>query len=232
MSDNFQNIFTTNNPPSGASRLAEHKFGYNPSLATGQWETVWDGSNIYTYASTPGPATVTSSDSDDNGGTVQVFGLDENYDTVSEIITIGGSAGTQTFSRVYRARMVSANTGDVNVGDISVTVDSVQVAKIRIGYGQTLMTVFTTPRNYRGFLVQIDLGSQKDAEHEVRFITREIDNGNTWNTRTLITLRGGFMEKSFSAPILILPKTDMEIQAYASNTSALSASFEMYLQRV
>lgn len=228
---NFQNTFTPNAGVSGASRLAEHKFGYNPTVGN-SYETIWDGANVYTYAATPGVATVTSDDSDDNGSTVQVTGLDDNYDIVNETITVGGSAGTQTFSRVYRAKMITANTGDTNQGDVTVTVDSTAVAKITEGFGQTLMCVYTVPRGYRAFLNQIDVGAQKDLEHLTRFITRDIDNGNVWTTKTLITTRGGFLEKNFVSPILIPQKTDIELQGKASATSALSASFELYLQRI
>ena len=228
----WQEIYTTNTLTSGAARLAVNKFGYNPTVG-GSYESVWDGANVYVYIDTPGTATVTSDDTTaDDGGTVEVIGLDSNYLFASETLTIGGAAGTQTFARVYRARMVSANTGNSNVGTVTVTVDSKASALIRPTYGQTLMCVYTTPANYRGFLTQIDLGSQKDQEHQVRFVTREIDNGNAWNTKAFITLRGGFLEKGFHAPLLIPPKSDIEIQALAGATSALSASFEMYLQRI
>ena len=227
----WQEIYTTNTLTSGAARLAVNKFGYNATLGS-TYESVWDGANVYVYIDTPGTATVTSDDSDDNGSTVEVTGLDDNYLFASETLTVGAGAGTQTFARVYRARLVSANTGNTNQGNVSVTVDSKVSAKINEGYGQTLMCVYTTPANYRGFLTQIDLGSQKDQEHQVRFVSREIDNGNAWNTKAFITLRGGFLEKGFHAPLLIPPKTDIEIQALAGATSAISASFEMYLQKV
>ena len=45
-----------------------NKFGYNSDVPSNAFETVWDGSNLYTYVSTPGVATVTSTDtSGDNG---------------------------------------------------------------------------------------------------------------------------------------------------------------------
>ena len=74
-----------------------HKFGLNTAVGS-SFETIWDGNNIYTYASA-GTATATSSDTDDNTGTVEIQGLDENYDLATETLTIGGSAGSTTFSR-------------------------------------------------------------------------------------------------------------------------------------
>ena len=209
-----------------------HKFGLNTAVGSSDFETVWDGNNTYTYPSSSGTATATSSDSDDNTGTVKIFGLDSNYDLAEETLTIGGSAGTVSFIRVFRAVMVSANTGTANVGTITITVSSTTVAQIRAGYGQTLMCVYTIPRKYNAYLMQIDLGSSKDLENEIRFISKEIDNGNVWNTKAFITTRGGFVEKNYVVPVKFTEKTDLELVAKASATSSVSAGFELILEKV
>ena len=209
-----------------------HKFGLNTAVGSGDFETVWDGNNTYTYPSSSGTATATSSDTDDNTGTVKIFGLDSNYDFAEETLTIGGSAGTVSFIRVFRAVMITANTGTANVGTITITVSTTTVAQIRAGYGQTLMCVYTIPRNYNAYLMQIDLGSSKDLENEIRFISKEIDNGNVWNTRAFITTRGGFIEKNYAVPVKFTEKTDLELVAKASATSSVSAGFELILEKV
>ena len=208
------------------------KFGLNTAVGS-SFETIWDGNNTYTYPSSAGTATATSSDtSSDNTGTVEVVGLDSNYDQASVILTIGGSAGTVNFIRVFRAVMKTANTGNSNVGDITITVSSTTVAQIRAGYGQTLMCVFTIPRKFNGYLMQLDVGSSKDLENEIRFITKEISNGDVWNTKAFITTRGGFVEKNYAVPVVIGEKTDIELIAKASATSAVSGGFELILEKV
>jgi len=210
-----------------------HKFGLNTAVGSGAFETVWDGNNTYTYPSSAGTATATSSNtSDDNTGTVKIFGLDSNYDLAEETLTIGGSAGTVSFIRVFRAIMIDANTGNTNSGTITITVSSTTVAQIRPTYGQSLMCVYTIPRNYNAYLMQIDLGSSKDLENEIRFISKEIDNGNAWNTKAFITTRGGFIEKNYVVPIKFTEKTDIELVAKASATSSVSAGFELVLEKV
>jgi len=207
-----------------------HKFGLNTAVGT-SFETIWDGNNTYTYPSSAGTATATSSNTGaDNTGTVEIQGLDENYDLATETLTIGGSAGTITFSRVFRAIMKTANTGTANVGDISITVSSTIVAKITATYGQTLMCVYTVPRNYVAYLMQLDVGSSKDLENEIKFMTKEISNGNVWRTKAFITTRGGFIEKNYVVPVKIEEKTDIELQGKASANSAISAGFELVLQ--
>ena len=208
------------------------KFGLNTAVGT-SFETIWDGDNTYTYPSSAGTATATSSDTaSDNTGTVEIQGLDSNYDLATETLTIGGSAGSTSFTRVFRAVMKTANTGTANVGTISITVSSTTVAQIRPDYGQTLMCVYTVPRKHNAYLMQIDIGSSKDLENEVRFITKEISNGNVWNTKSFITTRGGFMEKNYAVPVVIPEKTDIELIAKASATSAVSGGFELILEKI
>ena len=208
-----------------------HKFGLNTAVGT-SFETIWDGNNTYTYPSSSGTATATSSDTDDNTGTVEIQGLDSNYDLASETLTIGGSAGSVNFIRVFRAIMKTANTGNANVGTITITVSSTTVAQIRDGYGQTLMCVYTVPRKYNAYLMQIDVGSSKDLENEIRFINKDISNGNVWNTKAFITTRGGFIEKNYVVPVTIPEKTDIELIAKASATSSISGGFELILEKV
>lgn len=208
------------------------KFGLNTAVGT-SFETIWDGNNTYTYPSSAGTATATSSDTaSDNTGTVEIQGLDANYDLATETLTIGGSAGSTSFIRVFRAVMKTANTGTSNVGVISITVSSTTVAQIRAGYGQTLMCVYTVPRKHNAYLMQLDVGSSKDLENEIRFITKEISNGNVWATKGFITTRGGFVEKNYAVPVVIPEKTDIELIAKASATSAVSGGFELFIEKV
>ena len=208
------------------------KFGLSTSVGT-SFETIWDGNNTYTYPSSAGTATATSSDTaSDNTGTVEIQGLDSNYDLATETLTIGGSAGSTSFIRVFRAVMKTANTGTSNVGDITITVSSTTVAKITAGYGQSLMAIYTVPRKYNAYILQLDVGSSKDLENEIRLITKEISNGDVFNTKAFITTRGGFVEKNYVVPIKVSEKTDIEIIAKASATSAVSAGFEFILEKV
>jgi len=206
------------------------KFGYNSAVGT-SFETIWDGGGDYTFITSAGTATATSSDTDDNTGTVEIQGLDSNYDLATETLTIGGSAGTTSFIRVFRAILKTANTGDTNVGTITITVSSTTVAQIQPTYGQTLMAVYTVPRNYNAYLVQLDVGSSKDLENEIKFRIKSIDNGNAWNTRSFITTRGGFTEKNYHVPEIIVGKTDIEMRAKSSATSAVSGGFELFLEK-
>jgi hypothetical protein len=165
------------------------KFGYNSAVGS-SFETVWDGNNQYTYIESAGTAVVTSSDSDDNGSTVELQGLDVDYNLITEVVTVGGAASTNSFYRMFRARVIVANTGTTNVGTITITVDSKSAAIINPDNAQTLMAIYTIPRRTTGYLMQLDVGSSKDVEHNIRIVTRDIV-GNAFNTKAFISKRGG-----------------------------------------
>jgi hypothetical protein len=207
------------------------KFGYNASVGS-SFETIWTaGTDLYVYPTTATTAVATSSSTDDNGSTVHVFGLDENFDLADEVITVGGSASTTTFIRMHRAFVASANTGVVNVGNITVTVDSKTVAYISAGYGQTLQSIYTIPRNYRGYLLSFDIGNSKDQELEAKIMARPI-NGNTFQTKAFQTIRGGAFRKEYLIPEVFTEKTDIEMRAKASATSSVSGGFELLLEDI
>ena len=74
------------------------KFGRNDTMS-GNMETIWDGSNIYTYLTSASSVYITSSSGNDavagtGARTIEVQGLDENYDLTTETINVDDSAST------------------------------------------------------------------------------------------------------------------------------------------
>ena len=204
------------------------KFGYNSAVPT-TFETIWDASTNYTYLSSASTATVTSSSTDDNTGTVEIQGLDANYNLQTVTATIGGSATTETFIRVFRVRMTSANTGTTNVGTITVTISATTVAQILPANGQTLMAVYTVPANKRAFLITLNGGVSKQKEVEIKLLTRKVDE-DAFNVKAFQTTYGIPFTRHYEIPEVFEEKTDIEIRAKADATTAVSAGFELYIE--
>lgn len=208
------------------------KFGYNSSVPT-TFETIWDASTNYVYPTSATTATVTSSDTvSDNTGTVEIQGLDADYNQITATATIGGSATTESFIRVFRVRMITANTGSSNVGTITVTVDSKTVAQILPANGQTLMCVYTVPANKRAYLLSLNGGTSKQKEVEFKLLTKSITNGNVFNTKAYQSTFGMSFTRHYLIPEVFSQKTDIEIRAKADATTAVSAGFELILEDI
>ena len=139
----------------GASSL--HKFGATPSQSTNTTATVWDkGDTLYPWSAfdTPGVLVAAQVGADDNGKVVTIIGLDENWVQIEEDFTLssaGTVTGTKTFKRVFRGFV---KTGTTNVGQLNFSRGGTEVLRILAGLGQTLMTVYTVPDGYTGYLYQ------------------------------------------------------------------------------
>ena len=126
-----------------------NKFGYRDTIPN-SFQTVWDGTTDYVYSAASVVTAVSDTPASDDGGTVEVQGLDQNYNVVTETLTIGGAASTAQFLRVFRARMVTANTGSTNVDEIRIQNGGTDEAIIKAGAGQTLMALYTIPAGKTG----------------------------------------------------------------------------------
>lgn len=208
------------------------KFGYAASVGT-TFATIWEGVTPYPYITSAGAVTLTSSNTAaDNGTTVSVQGLDENWDLATETVTVGGAASTTTWLRIFRMATISTNTGAVNVGDISATVGGVVRAYILADQGQTLMAVYTVPAGYRAFILSLYASPSKQKEMSCRLITRPFDNGGSFNVKAYGTAYGAQFVRKYEIIEMLQPKTDIEVQCKVdSANSGVSAGFELILER-
>ena len=223
----------------GKVRGAFHiiKFGNNDDV-DGSLETIWDGGGLYTYLTSAGVLTVTSTDSDDSASgtgarTVTVEGLDSDFNQVSETLTVGGSAGTVEFYRVFRAFVASSGSTGSNEGTISINQGATNLAKIRTvgsptasGLGQTFMALYTVPAGYTGYIYQFDVSTAK-ADGDVFLMKRLHDpNDGAWRTQDTIHTNVNSVEREYKFPIKIQEKADIEVRALSpTNNMKCAATF-------
>ena len=214
---------------------AIQKFGRNPAVSSTE-ETIANQGGNYSYISTAGTATVTSSNTGaDNNGTVLIEGLDANYNQVSETATIGGSATTQTFIRLNRATLITANTGTANVGNVSITIDSTTAGYIPATYSQTLQAVFTVPAKHQAYLIQID-GGTDEKEKPIHMVIKTRDTQTTdaaFQTKTYLVFENTRTEHKFLMPEVISEKHDIELRAVSPDGELeVSGGFELVLEKI
>ena len=210
-----------------------NKFGYRilPQSATAYYPFysrygTGDTTKYYDYPTSATTANVSSSDSNDNGGTVTVSGLDVNFAEVSETITIG-QTGTTSFFRVHRVSMVTVGSGtDTNIGNITVVVNAKDVAYIPAGYGQTLQTIYTVPASKTAYVFQIDIGSDtKDKPVHARLRTRDNTVTNAaWQTKAFLVMESNYVTQNQSVPIVIPEKNDIQLEGNNSSVGGLEVS--------
>lgn len=202
-----------------------NKFGYRDTLPS-SYQAVWDGTTSYTYQSA-GTVTATSGTPlSDDGGTVEVQGLDQNYLPATETITIGGAASTTQFVRVFRATMITSTTGDTNVDDITIT-NVAAVAIIKAGAGQTLMAIYTIPAGKTGYLLKIS--GSVDANNDALFQLTARPFGGSFNIKGQFGVFASGFNYDYAVPLVFTEKTDIEVRAKSQNPLGAGAIFDLIL---
>ena len=211
-----------------------NKFGATPSMAQNTTGTIWDiDDTLYPWNAwtTPGPVTILTVNASDNGKVVTLQGLDENYNLASEDITVsssGSSTGTQTFSRLFRG-FVSSGSG-TNVGDITVQIGGTTVLQINADFGQTLMSVYTVPSGYTGYLTQLVCSTEKLNDITGNLFIRPF-NGVFRISHTFEVSYDTYFYK-FDVPLKITEKSDIDFRASTrTNNFRITAAFDLILLR-
>ena len=225
-----------------------YKFGNNAAVAAST-ETIWQQGGLYSYLSAASVLKVSSSSADDTSAgtgarTVELFGLDGDYNEINELITLNGQTAvntTQSYLRINRMIVRSAGSGGSNAGIIYAgtgTVTTGVPANIYAtingdGTNQTLMALWTVPAGYTGYLMQYDVSngttSNTPAVCKMTLVARP--HGEVFQSRDVKSLTTGMhIENTLVVPVKFTEKTDIEVRAVSSSVSVIfdiSAAFEI-----
>lgn len=221
------------------------KFGRNATMSA-NIETIWDGSDIYTYLTSPSSVYVTSSDVDDNptgngARTVEVQGLDENYALTTEEVNVDDSASTTTFIRVFRVSTKTKGSSGQAEGVISVRsatggggVLLAQIQRVGTGggasLGQTFMALYTVPAGKTAYITQWIVGAGgQNADTTALLVCRDFGDGG-FNSKDIIISAGQQFAKDYKIPLQFTEKTDIEVRGFTSSAgNDCSSTFNLIL---
>lgn len=203
-----------------------NKFGFTGNDANGT-ATVWDYNGTTALYPYPAAATITATGATtaDNGKTVEIQGLDANYNEVIETITVGGSPSSAVFARIFRARMISAgNTVDINFNQ-----GATVAARIGASNGQTLMAVYTIPAGKTGYLLKFQ-GSTNKGNVDTRFKLYARPYGGAFNLKGVWGTQGGNSANyDYPVPLKFEEKTDIKVDVITSSNAGCGAIFDIIL---
>jgi hypothetical protein len=187
MAQSPSGILSTNNSVQSISRQAKYEpfdlqvsrnqitghtpvniFGYGTTGTTaGLFVTMWENSPTTNYifpASAQVMYVASTVGAGDSGALIQVTGLDANYNPISEVVALGGTAGTgvATVKSYYRINNIAIAfattvnpTGVITIQNQAATSGAVEYAQINtttyngstISIGTSQMSVYTVPAN-------------------------------------------------------------------------------------
>lgn len=217
-----------------------HKFGANFDLDANTPASVWCAGGLYPWATLDaGAASVTvesaaSTDRSDSVGarTVQLEGLDADYNEVSEVITMNGVnqvASTTEFLRLHRAYVLTAGSQGTNMGAIFIRNGGTTVAHISAGFGQSLMAVYTVPAGYTAYMTTFDFAVQKAKDAQLLVKMRE--HGGVFRIQHIGEAYQSNYRYDFPLPVQIPAKTDIDfrVDQPETNNTRITANFDLIL---
>ena len=225
------------------------KFGNNPSVGN-SLETIWAEGGLYGYLTAATVLKVSSSSTDDTSAgtgarTVELSGLDADYNEISELVTLNGQTAvntTQSFLRINRMIVRSAGSGGANAGVIYAGTGTVTTgvpanvyASVNgvTGANQSLMALWTVPAGYTAYILQYDVsnGTTSNTPAVCKLILAVRPYGEVFQSKDVKSLTTGMhVEATFSLPQKITEKSDIEVRAISSSASVsfdISAAFEL-----
>jgi hypothetical protein len=231
--------------PFANTRMAVHKFGFNPEVST-VYEYITFQGGAYPWPTGSSPLRVQSGGNINDNVTgsgaqrVKVFGLDSNFDIISVTMVLSGSSAssftTGSFQRVHRAFVeevgtyTGANTGDIQIEDNGGNI----LADIGAGLGQTQMGLYTVPAGMTGYIVDFTISSEAGKPISVQGFQRQNAdkiNGNATAKRIFYQdVLEGAQTVRYDIPVSFPEKTDIWYQAKTSSgTSTVQVTFEILL---
>ena len=223
-------------PKRHGTTLHVNKFGYNTSVGT-SFENLTDLStnNLPTTAAAVSVVSASANDSSAGTGarTVEIQGLDADYNLQTSTVTMSGTTavttGSDTYLRVFRMRVLTAGTGETNAGNITASIGGSNVAQIGAGNGQTLMGVYTVPAGYHCSLLKFQASISKNQEATVQL--RAKSESGAWQLKGQFGTFAAAVEYDYDIPLTFDEKTDIEFRAKAGATSEMGVVFDMILQK-
>lgn len=224
------------------SATATRRTGYNAGVGTGE-TTVWnETTTLVAYPATATTVTVSSSSANDTAAgtgarTITLTGLDANYNTISETITMNGqTAVTSTLAYLRLSPLVTltagsggANAGVIYAGTGTVTagVPATIYSSMGVGFNESHQAFYTVPAGMTAYI--LDLSATSDtAGVRINLYTRAF--GSLFLARRINQIGISGFTRTNQLPMVIPAKTDIEYRALVgTGTAKVSAQFELLL---
>lgn len=225
-----------------------NKSGRNSDIDTATVpEWIWENGGVYTGFPTGAAETIEvfSSDANDTAAgsgarTVTLFGLDENFDQITETVTLNGATGvttTNAFSRLHSAFVATSGNSNqaFNVGTItfrhSTTTANVFLT-IQPGRNQSNAAVYTIPAGFRGIKLNLSIEVDRSTASTVTGYVwvREFGKSPRYRRPFTASNSSNFYEEPYGG--LVYPeKTDIGVvvTSCSANNTAVQANFDIVL---
>ena len=189
-------------------------FGFNLTVPD-TFVPAWENATTYTYPTVALNMTAVSSNTADTDVTIITLGLDENYNRISNTVTLNGTSAVNigSFFRINDVITISGNAR----GDVTIANNAITYAKINQGTGKNQASIFTVPAGYECYLQRIDaFCATASLNNRVLFFRNFIRQSNGTILQVAQTSFLEQMNIQRRIPFRYGEKTDIQLQVRSS----------------
>lgn len=220
-------------------------FGYNPDVDTSE-ESIWPDGGTVPHPTVASVLKISSSSADDTAAgtgarTVAIFGVDADYNEVSESVLLDGQNSVNTgnsYLYINGFYVTTAGSGGVNAGNINagtgvVTagVPAVLYDIIATGYNNRTTAHYCVPTGYTGYLTTgiVTTGQVTGSTSVTAFLKQRGTDGIV-RVGAVSTLNNGSVQYDFTYPYIVPEKNCIGATAIGSSANnSASAYFNIVL---
>jgi hypothetical protein len=226
-----------------------NKWGYNATVSAGT-ETLWSVSTLFSRMTTADTLVLTSSSTNDivttgtGAQSVVIYGVNENYDPIIEVVPMNGTGGATTtnqFFGINRLAVYLAGANGVNAGTITATTTTPTTtqSEIPVGEGSSQHAFFFVPQGHTALLDWMTLSCAKlsgGAKPNVTYkmwVTSLVSGAKyeVFRSPLDVTLEN-HLEFTPSQPFVVGEKSLIEIQITSDTANTVaSGRFSLILAR-
>ena len=220
-------------------------FGYNADVDTSE-ESVWPDGGTIPHPTVASVLKISSSSANDTAAgtgarTVAIFGVDADYNEVSESVVLDGQNSVNTGNSylyingfyVTTAGSGGANAGNINAGTGTVTsgVPAVLYDIIATGYNNRTTAHYCVPAGYTGYMVQgLFSSGQASGTTAVTGFLKQHGPDGILRVGAVATVNNSAADYVFEVPYVIPEKNCVGATAIGSAANnAVSAYFNIIL---
>ena len=215
-------------------------FGYNPDVDQTE-ETIWPDGGQVPHPTTDSQLTIVSTSTDDDGSpagtgarTVYIEGLDENYEIVSETVTMNGTTGvttTNSYMYVNQFYVATAGSGGANAGEITAKVSTTLYDLIATGYNNRTTAHYCVPAGYTAYMLEgVFTAGQDSGTTGVTGYLKQHGPDGILRVGAVVAINNGSVQYDFVNPYVIPEKNCIGASAIGSaNNNLISAYFNILL---
>lgn len=226
----------------GRGQIAFHRYVFKfgvCSATTTAGSTIWNPTSptFYAYPSSATVMQVSSGSANDtnSSGTgarsIVVYGLDANYNEISETVLLNGQtqvATTKSYLRINDVEVVTVGSNTSNVGVIYIGTGSATAGVpataygvCAAGYNQLTQSVYTVPAGYTAYISSYTFTSAATTTYNVSGFFVTYQNSVPIIQASARMISGGSFDRHFDYPLQYAEKTDMELRASSSTAGVL-----------